>query len=179
MERFVAGRTGQAAVRALALDPTLNVQGLWSGYTGPGGNTITPAEAHARVDIRLVPDMDPETTVATLRRHFERHGFGDLEIVENDDRYRAWWTSPDHPLIQASVRASEAVAGKPAVLNVSAAGTEPMWDVAAAHDLPMTTIGATDPDIRVHAPDESYSLENGLMAARMFGRFMDELAALD
>ncbi len=179
IERFVAGRTGQAAVRALALDPTVNVQGLWSGYTGPGGNTITPAEARARVDIRLVPDMDPETTVATVRRHLEAHGFGDLEIVENDDRYRAWWTSPDHPLIQAAVRASEAVTGKPAVLHVSAAGTEPMWDVAAAQSLPMTTIGATDPDIRVHAPDESYSLANAAVAARMFGRFLDEFAGLD
>ena len=179
IDRFVAGLTGQAAERVLALDPTVNVQGLWSGYTGPGGNTITPAEAHARIDIRLVPDMDPVTTVATVRRHLERHGFGDVEVVENDDRYRAWWTSPDHPLIQASVRASEAVTGKPAVLNVSAAGTEPMWDVAAAHDLPMTTIGATDPDIRVHAPDESYSLENAAMAARMFGRFLDEFAGLD
>src|SRR5579862_281939 len=179
VDRFVAGRTGQAAVLALALDPTVNVQGLWSGYTGPGGNTITPAEAHARVDIRLVPDMDPETTVATLRRHLERHGFGDLEVVENDDRYRAWWTTPDHPLIQASARASEAATGKRAVLQVSAAGTEPMWDVAAAHELPMSTIGATDPDIRVHAPDESYSLDNAATAARMFGRFLDEFAALD
>jgi acetylornithine deacetylase/succinyl-diaminopimelate desuccinylase-like protein len=178
IDRFVAGRTGQAAVRAYNLDPTVNVQGLWSGYTGPGGNTITPAEAHARVDIRLVPDMDPETTVATVRRHLERHGFGDLEVVENDDRYRAWWTTPDHPLIGASVRASEAATGKEAVLQVSAAGTEPMWDVAAAHSLPMTTLGATDPDIRVHAPDESYSLENAALAARMFGRFLDEFAGL-
>jgi acetylornithine deacetylase/succinyl-diaminopimelate desuccinylase-like protein len=53
-----------------------------------------------------------------------------------------------------------------------------MWDVAAAHSLPMTTLGATDPDIRVHAPDESYSLENAALAARMFGRFLDEFAGL-
>jgi len=179
IDRFLAGRSGLDAVRVLALDPTVNVQGLWSGYTGPGGNTITPAEARARIDIRLVPDMDPEAVVATVRRHLEAHGFGDVELVENDDHYKAWWTTPDHPLIQASVRASEAVTGKPAVVSVSAAGTEPMWDVAAAHDLPMATLGATDPDIRVHAPDESYSLESASLAARMFGRFLDEVAALD
>ena len=178
IDGFLGGRTGKAAVRALNLDPTINVQGLWSGYTGPGGNTITPAEAHARIDIRHVPDMDPETTIATVRRHLERHGFGDLELIPNDDAYRAWWTPPDHPVILASVRASEAVAGKPAVVHVSAAGTEPMWDVAAAHSLPATTIGATDPDIRVHAPDESYSLESASMATRMFGRFVEAFAAL-
>ena len=76
------------------------------------------------------------------------------------------------------MRASEAVTGRPSVLHVSAAGTEPMWDVAAAGSLPATTIGATDPDIRVHAPDESYSLESASMAARMFGRFIEAFAAL-
>jgi acetylornithine deacetylase/succinyl-diaminopimelate desuccinylase-like protein len=178
IERFIAGRAGIDAVRSLNLDPTVNIQGLWSGYTGPGGNTITPAEAHARVDIRLVPDMDPETVVATVRRHLEAKGFGDVEVVPNDDAYRAWWTPPDHPLIDASMRVSEAVTGKPSVLHVSAAGTEPMWDVAAANSLPATTIGATDPDIRVHAPDESYKVESASFAARMFGRFIDAFAAL-
>jgi len=43
----------------------------------------------------------------------------------------------------------------------------------------MTTIGATDENVRVHAPDESYSLDNAALAARMFGRFLDEFAALD
>jgi acetylornithine deacetylase/succinyl-diaminopimelate desuccinylase-like protein len=178
IDAFVAGRRGVEAIRAYTLEPTLNVQGVWSGYTGPGGNTITPAEAHARIDIRLVPDMDPDVVLATVRRHLDGHGFGDLELVRNDDAYRAWWTSPDHPLVLAAARASAAVAGVPAVVQVSAAGTEPMWDVAAAHDLPATTIGATDPDIRVHAPDESYALESASIAARMFGRFIDELAGV-
>jgi acetylornithine deacetylase/succinyl-diaminopimelate desuccinylase-like protein len=179
IERFVAGRHGREAVRTLALDPTINLQGIWSGYTGPGGNTITPAEGRARMDIRLVPDMDPDEIEQTVRLHLDHHGFGDIEIRRNDDSYRAWWTSPDDPLVLAAARASEAVVGKPTVIQVSAAGTEPMWDVAAAHNLPATTIGATDPDIRVHAPDESYSLESASIAARMFGRFLDEFAALD
>jgi acetylornithine deacetylase/succinyl-diaminopimelate desuccinylase-like protein len=179
IDRFVAGRSGGEAVRALTLPPTLNVQGLWSGYTGPGGKTITPAEARARIDIRLVPDMDPDTVVDTVRRHLDGHGFADVEMYPSDENYRAWWTSPADPVVLAAARASESVLGKPSVIQVSAAGTEPMWDVAAAGNLPATTIGASDQDVRAHAPDESYSLESAAMAAKMFGRFIDEFAALD
>jgi acetylornithine deacetylase/succinyl-diaminopimelate desuccinylase-like protein len=178
IDRFVAGRRGAEAVRALTLDPTLNVQGIWSGYTGPGGNTITPAEAKARIDVRLVPDMDPGAVLDAVRRHLTDRGFGDLDVAINDDAYRAWWTSPDDPVVRAAARASEAVTGVASVIQVSAAGTEPMYDVAAARNLPSTSIGAADQDARVHAPNESYGLESAAIATRMFGRFLDEFARL-
>jgi acetylornithine deacetylase/succinyl-diaminopimelate desuccinylase-like protein len=176
--RFVGDRRGVEAKRALAFAPTLNVQGLWSGYTGPGENTITPAEAHVRLDIRLVPDMDPEATLAIVRQHLDRHGFGDIELVPLPERYRAWWTPPDDPILAAAMRASADVLGRPSVQQVSGAGTEPMHDVAAAHRLPMATLGAADDLVRVHAPDESYRLSDAAAAARMIGRFLDEFAAI-
>jgi acetylornithine deacetylase/succinyl-diaminopimelate desuccinylase-like protein len=178
IERFVGGRRGAAANRALTFGTTLNLQGLWSGYTGPEEKTITPAEANARLDVRLVPDQDPEAIIAAVRRHLVGRGFGDVEVSPLPERYRAWWTPPDDPILAAAVRASSDVTGVPALQVLSAAGTEPMHDVAAAHGLPTASLGATDDDVRAHAPNESYRLSDAAAAARMVGRFLDEFAAI-
>jgi len=178
IERFLGGRHGQAALRALTFNPTLNLQGLWSGYTGPGGKTITPAEAHARLDIRLVPKQQPAAMERALRAHLDAHGFGDVAVSVFDYQYPAWWTPPDHPLVQAAVRVSEAVLGKPAVQHLSGPGTAPMHVVCAPHDVPSTSLGGTDDEGRAHAPDESIRLDYLAAAVRMTGRFLDEFAAI-
>lgn len=179
IDRLVAGRRGSEAARAYTFGTTLNVQGLWSGYSGPGEKTITPAEARARIDIRLVPDQDPEAILDLVRGHLERLGFGDIELIPFLENYRAWWTPPDHPIHAAAMRASAAALGAPAVQQLSAAGTEPMYDVCAPANLPATSLGASDDDVRAHAPDESYSLAGAAAAVRMTGRFFDEFARID
>ncbi|HJW22806.1 MAG TPA: M20/M25/M40 family metallo-hydrolase [Candidatus Limnocylindrales bacterium] len=178
VEGFVAGRHGREANRVLTFGTTLNLQGLWSGYTGPGEKTITPAEAHARLDIRLVPDQEPAAVLEVIRRHLADHGFGDIAATPISDAYRAWWTAPDEPLLAAAVRASTAVKGMAALQVVSGAGTEPMYDVAAAHGLPASSLGSADEHVRAHAPDESYRLADAEAAARILGRFLDEFAAI-
>jgi acetylornithine deacetylase/succinyl-diaminopimelate desuccinylase-like protein len=178
VDRFIAGRRGREANHVLTFGTTLNVQGLWSGYTGPGEKTITPAEAHARIDVRLVPDQDHTAVLDVIRRHLASHGFGDIELLPHAESYRAWWTPPDDPILAAAMRASTDVLGLPALQVVSAAGTEPMYDVAGANDLPTSSLGAADEHVRAHAPDESYRLEDATKAARMLGRFLDEFAAI-
>jgi acetylornithine deacetylase/succinyl-diaminopimelate desuccinylase-like protein len=179
IDRFVGGLEGQAAARVLSFDPTCNIQGLWSGYTGPGGKTITPAEAHARLDIRLVPDQDPEVIAENVKRHLASHGFGDIDLAPLSSRYRAWWSAPDDPIVLASIRVSEAVVGKPAVQDLSMAGTAPMHAVCATHHVPTTSLGGADDECRAHAPDESFRLDYAALAVQMTGRFLDEFAGLE
>jgi succinyl-diaminopimelate desuccinylase len=178
VDRLVAGRRGAVALEAVTFGTTCNLQGLWSGYTGPGGKTITPAEGHARLDIRLVPSQEPEAILAAVRRHLAGHGFGDIEVIASDENYPAWWTPSDDPIIAAAIRASEAVLGTTAVQQLSAPGTEPLWDVCAAGNLPAVSLGASDDDARMHAPDESWSLAGAALAAQMTARFLDEFAAI-
>ena len=178
IERFVGGRQGPGALQALTFDPTLNIQGLWSGYTGPGGNTITPAEAHARLDVRLVPDQQPEAVERALRRHLDARGFDDVQMSVFDYQYPAWWTPPEDPIVRAAARVSETVLGKPAVVQLSGPGTAPMHVICAAHDVPTTSLGGTDDEGRAHAPDESIRLDYLAAAVRMTGRFLDEFAAI-
>jgi acetylornithine deacetylase/succinyl-diaminopimelate desuccinylase-like protein len=60
--------------------PTVNIEGLVGGYTGPGGKTVLPHRATAKLDLRLVPDMTAEDTLAKLKAHLAKKGFGDVEV---------------------------------------------------------------------------------------------------
>jgi acetylornithine deacetylase/succinyl-diaminopimelate desuccinylase-like protein len=177
VSRFVAGLDGYEAAEALTFQTTLNIQGLWSGHTEPTPKTVTPAEARARLDIRIVPDQEPAAIVDAIRRHLDGHGYADIGIVVREGE-PAWWTPPSHPIVQLAARVSEAVTGKPASIGVSMAGTVPMHQVCARHRVPATMLGAGRADANLHAPDENIRVEDLVLATRMMGRFVDAFARL-
>lgn len=78
--RFIHGLHGKEALHALLWNPTLNIDGIWGGYTGPATKTILPYHATCKIDVRLVPDMRAETVLEKIRNHLDRHGFQDIEI---------------------------------------------------------------------------------------------------
>ena len=174
---FIGGREGSAAWQADAFAVTCNIQGLWSGYTGPGGNTIVPAEAHARLDMRIIPDQDPAVVLAALRAHLDAQGFADIEMSRFEGSEPAYWSAIDDPIVDAAAAASEAVFGKPALRYVSMSGIVPMHQVCARHGVPMTTLGGASEDCRAHAPDENYPLQGAADAAEVTARFLDSFAA--
>ncbi len=90
------------ALEDLCNRPTVNIEGLVGGYTGPGGMTILPHKAVAKLDLRLVPDMTWNDAVAKLKAHLERRGYGDLEVNATGG-YDPNTTSPDARLIQSQV----------------------------------------------------------------------------
>ena len=87
---------------ALESQPTINIEGLVAGYTGPGGKTVLPHRAVAKIDMRLVPDMTASGTLALLKEHLAKKGFGDIE-VNMSGGYDPNQTSPDTKLIQAQM----------------------------------------------------------------------------
>lgn len=70
----------QEALELLVSQPTVNIEGLVGGYTGPGGKTILPGRAVAKIDMRLVPDMTRDDAVTALKNHLAKHGFTDIEV---------------------------------------------------------------------------------------------------
>ena len=173
---FIGGREGTAAWQADAFAVTCNIQGLWSGYTGPGGNTILPAEAHARLDMRIIPDQDPVTVLSALRAHLDARGFADIEMQTFEGSEPAYWSDIEDPIVDAAASVSEAVFGKPALRYVSMSGIVPMHQVCARHGVPMTTLGGATEDCRAHAPDENYPLAGAADAAEVTARFLDAFA---
>jgi acetylornithine deacetylase/succinyl-diaminopimelate desuccinylase-like protein len=178
IERFVGGIDGYDAMVALTFDTTLNLQGLWAGHTATTPKTVTPAEAHARLDIRIVPDQRPDDMVAAVRRHLDDHGFGDIRIVQLEGE-PAWWTPPDHAVISAAAAASKDVTGLDPNVTVSMAGTVPMYQVCAPGRVPATSLGAGRTDCNAHAPDENIRIEDLATATRITARFLDRFARLD
>jgi acetylornithine deacetylase/succinyl-diaminopimelate desuccinylase-like protein len=83
-------------------DPTLNIDGIWGGYSGEGVKTILPHQATAKVDSRLPPGCDPDSSLQMIRRHLERRGFGDIEVRQMSG-YPPSKTPVDDPLVQRGI----------------------------------------------------------------------------
>jgi acetylornithine deacetylase/succinyl-diaminopimelate desuccinylase-like protein len=107
----------------LASQPTVNIQGLVSGYTGPGGKTVLPGRAEAKLDLRLVPDMTKDEAVAKLKAHLAKRGFGDIEVIVSGG-YGPTQTDENSPLIKAE-QATLARAGIPMTMSARSAGSWP------------------------------------------------------
>ncbi len=102
VQHFFKDEPWPASLLRLVSQPTINIEGLVAGYTGPGGKTILPHRAVAKIDMRLVPDMTAKGTLELLKAHLGKHGFGDIE-VNMSGGYDPTETDPDSKLVKAMV----------------------------------------------------------------------------
>ena len=102
VERWIQDESWHDSLVRLASQPTINIEGLVGGYTGPGGKTILPHKAVAKIDMRLVPDMTAKETLELLKSHLRKKGFGDIE-VNMTGGYDPTETPADSRLVQAIV----------------------------------------------------------------------------
>lgn len=175
---FLKGMTGGLELRRAAVfEPTATINGLTSGYQGPGAKTVLPAHASAKIDFRLVPDQEPEEIPGLLRAHLDAAGFPDVEV-----RYlagvRPARTDPDHPFVQMSIRAAEDVYGKPASVEPLVGGSGPLHPFIHVLGLPVVTSGCGYPQSRVHAPNENIRIPDFINGIRHSARILYRLAAL-
>lgn len=98
--RWIDDLPWRESLERLVSQPTVNIEGLVAGYTGPGGKTILPARGVAKLDLRLVPNMTVEDCLAKLRAHLAAAGFGDVE-VNMSGGYNPTETPEDSRLIRA------------------------------------------------------------------------------
>src|SRR5256885_5301503 len=148
----------QQANERLESQPTVNIEGLVGGFTGPGGKTVLPHRAVAKIDMRLVPDMKAADALAALKAHLAKHGFADIE-VNMTGGYDPTSTSKDSALIKAQVVAYKKFGVDP-LLWPRNAGSYPGYvftgeplNLAAGHFGLGHGSGA-------HAPDEYYVIES-------------------
>jgi acetylornithine deacetylase/succinyl-diaminopimelate desuccinylase-like protein len=80
VQHWVHDVSFQESLELLVSKPTVNIEGLVGGYTGPGGKTILPGRAAAKLDLRLVPDMTAKESLELLKAHLAKKGFGDIEV---------------------------------------------------------------------------------------------------
>jgi len=165
LREFVGGLRGLEALKALHLSPSLNISGLYSGYTGRGSKTIVPSEAGVKLDIRLVPGQDPKAILESFLSYIKSLGFDDVE-VHVESMYRAGYTKPDAAIVEASVEAAKNVYGaKPHILPM-AAGSGPIYIFTDIARVPMTGAGVGYYGSRVHAPNENIRVEDYLKGVK-------------
>ncbi len=108
--------------------PTIELNGMWGGYTGAGTKTVLPSEAHAKITMRLAPGMDPARARATLRAHLESHAPDGVTLsfcVPKDGGTPAPTLPDDHPLLLAAFQVQQTLHGRPPVV-VRSGGTLPV-----------------------------------------------------
>jgi acetylornithine deacetylase/succinyl-diaminopimelate desuccinylase-like protein len=175
---LVPGEPGFSLLECMGVRPTLDVNGLWGGFTGEGSKTIIPAHAHAKVSCRLVPDQDGDRIFEQFREFVLQVAPRGVKVeVQDLGTARALRMSPNLPVSQAAGRALEATFGKPPVF-IRSGGSIP---VAAMFSdvlgLPLTLLGFTNPDDNAHAPNETMVLLNYETGIRTITRLWDDLGS--
>ena len=181
-EALVGGEKGYSILERRWARPTLDCNGVASGYAGPGSKTIIPAEAVAKISMRLVPDQDPAKVEAGFRRFIEEHTPPGLVCeVETHATARPALLATDSPAMRAARAAAEEAFGRDVVL-IRCGASVPITDLfQRLLGLDAVLMGFGLPDDNVHAPNEKFDLEQlwgGSIAAACFlGVIGQELGA--
>ncbi len=163
------GEAGYTTLERQWTRPTLEVNGMWGGYTGPGQKTVIPSESHAKITCRLVPDQDPAEINELVTRHLESHvpPGTRLSITRDDHGTRAAHIETGHFALAAADAALHAVYGvHPLIVRMG--GTVPISELFQRHmglDTVFFSFSTADEDY--HAPNEFFRvhrLHEGLEA---------------
>jgi len=171
------------SLELLVSKPTVNIEGLVAGYTGPGGKTILPHRAVAKIDMRLVPDMTAAGALAALKAHLAKHGFADIEV-----NMTGGYDPTSTPADSALIRAQKAVYvrdGYDPILWPRLAGSWPGYVFTGDPlQLPAGHFGLGHGN-GAHAPNEYYVIESSNPkikgmddAAFSYAQYLYELASI-
>lgn len=174
----LGGEAGQSTLERLWVRPTVEVNGLVSGYIGEGPKTVLPSRALAKVSCRLVPNQDPEKIAVLMQRHVERVAPAGVEVeVRVLQAGPPWQARIEGRLVEAGITALEKAFGKKPVF-AGEGGSIPivpaLEGVLGAQALLM---GFGLPGENAHAPDEWMSVENFEKGTHAAAVLLDELGA--
>jgi acetylornithine deacetylase/succinyl-diaminopimelate desuccinylase-like protein len=156
LERLIDGMRGEEAALEYLYTTTLNINGIWAGYTGEGVKTILPHKATAKMDSRLVPDQDPDAALALIRSHLDERGFSDV-IIRKMAGYPPAQTSLSAPLVQSAIRAYNKRGGRLSIAP-RIGGSAPYYVFTDVLGLPLVA-GGIGYGTGAHAPNEIMIIE--------------------
>ena len=152
VKSFIGNKKGMDAKKALVGGATCNIAGFVSGYTGDGAKTVLPGKALVKIDFRLIPKMDPKKQILRLKKHLKSKGFSDVTIKIFHGEAAARTNSSDPFVTQVKEAADDSFGTS--ILNVSNAGTGPMYPFVDILKAPCISIGSTYMFSRIHSPNE-------------------------
>jgi acetylornithine deacetylase/succinyl-diaminopimelate desuccinylase-like protein len=155
------GETEYTLYERITLRPALTFNGITGGYQGPGGKSVIPSHAIAKLNFRLVPDQDPAEIDGLLRQHIARITPPAVRsIVRSEPGAKPALVNPGHPAIQTAAQAYRRAFGSSPVF-LRSGGTIPIVNTfQKILGLPTVLMGFALPDDRLHAPNEKFHLPN-------------------
>jgi acetylornithine deacetylase/succinyl-diaminopimelate desuccinylase-like protein len=173
------GEQGFSTLERIWARPTAEVNGMWGGHTGPGGKTIIPKAAHAKISFRLVADQDPaEVGEAFTQFVAARTPDGLTAEVTIQAGVRPCHSPINSPAVLAGRRAMQRAFGRE-VLFTKEGGSGPEADLAEILQAPLVFIAVGLDSDQIHAPNEKVDLSLLLRGAEASAYLWDELAAAD
>src|SRR6266566_4452354 len=158
VEHWIRYAKFQESLELLMSQPTVNIEGLVGGYTGPGGKTILPHKAVAKLDLRLVPDMTAKDALAALKAHLAKKGFGDID-VNMTGGYDPTSTPADAAMIRVETAVYRRGGIEPVILPRNAGSWPGYVFTGDPLRLPAGHFGLGHGS-GAHAPDEYYVIES-------------------
>jgi acetylornithine deacetylase/succinyl-diaminopimelate desuccinylase-like protein len=156
--------------------PTFEINGMWSGYTGPGSKTIIPATAHAKITCRMVPNQNPEQILKHIDAYLKQVAPTGIALEVNYRRSSpASLVDLNTPQVKAAIRAAEATWGQTPVFELEGGSIPVVHDFITTLHKPVVLLGFGLPDDNIHSPNEKYAVscyEKGIEASI---RFLAEL----
>jgi len=157
VEHFKYKLTGEDLLRKFLFEPSLNIDGLYSGCPGEGMKTVLPHEAHAKIDIRLVPKMEPNRVADQVRKHLSKRGFDCIEVKQNSASYPASKGSLSDLANNTLIKAYQCTGYQPEIWPLMA-GAAPFYLFTQVLGMPLA-IGGLGHGGRQHSPNEYATVE--------------------
>ena len=178
IRHFINDLDGLALKEKFLYEPTCNIAGIESGYTGEGSKTVIPSYASCKIDFRLVQGQDADKVVRLLREHLDRRGFQDVEVVQLSGKnpYRANTASR---IVQAALRNAERVYHMPPSVYRNSAGTTAMGSFCGPEGIDAVSFGIDHMESHIHAPNENIYLDDFIDGIKMTAAVLHDFGTME
>ncbi len=171
------GEAGWSNAERVGLRPTLEINGIWGGYTGEGAKTVIPSTAHAKISCRLVADQDPDQIASLLESHLRARVPDGMHIeVSHLGHGHGVRADPNHPLVAVIASALEETWNHPAALIPEGGSIPAVADMQRRLGAIPILAGFGHKDENMHAPEESYRLDSFNKGREAAARMLHGLA---
>lgn len=179
--RSVWGEAGYTTLERTGIRPTLDVNGIWGGYTGEGAKTVLPSKAYAKISMRLVPNQSSEVIAALFQAHFERIAPPSVTVqVRTHHGGEPVVTPTDSVAYRAAAAAIETAFGKEPIPTRGGGSIPIVALFERILGLKTVLMGFGLDNDNIHSPNEKFDLANfykGIETIPYFHRYLAEKSA--
>ena len=178
IDSFINGLTGIELKEKYLYQPTCNIAGFKSGYIGEGSKTVLPSYAMCKLGLRLVEGQDADKVANQIRKHLDKRGFDDIEVVTHSGK-NPYRTDTDSLIVKASLESAEEIYGmKPSVYRNSP-GTTAMGTFCGPAGIPAVSFGIDHAEGNIHAPNENIYIKDYIDGIKMTALVMHKFGMDD